>query len=551
MVDLTKHFLTINLEDYFHVGPHSGVIPQRYWTRFDARVEHNARVSLDLLDKFGHKATFFGLGWIADQMPHVVREIADRGHEIASKGYFHRPLAEMTPDEFRADAVKSRIALENASGREVKGYRIARGWFAEKDLWALDTLSEEGFAYDSSLRILGLTSKRTSALGKLHQHQTKSGMIWEAPLSSWRFMGLSLPISGGNYVRQLPDGFVRNRVADWDRSANAPMTFYFHVWELDPDQPRIEASPLLNRLRQYRNLASMRERIEHYLSTYNFQPIAGGIGLSLHPVAPVLSAATTATAKDFDADRKKVTIAVPCYNEELAINYLANTLRQFDKDYSPQFELHYVFVDDGSTDKTFRMLNDVFGRNPRTKVVQHPQNRGVAAATMTGLHNAETEIVCVIDCDCSYAPEQLIDMIPMLSDGVDMVTASPYHVKGAVLNVPEWRLFLSKGLSRLYRMVLRHKLATYTACFRVYRRTAVVDLEIENPGYFGITEILVKLDQKGGGIVEYPAVLESRLLGHSKMKIVKTIFGHLGLLKEALRAKGKPDLTVTSNGLAK
>ncbi len=548
---MAEHFLTINLEDYFHVGPHSGVIPQRYWTRFDARVEHNARVSLDLLDKYGHKATFFGLGWIADQMPHVVKEIADRGHEIASKGYFHRPVADMSPEEFRADAVKSRVALENASGREVKGYRIARGWFAEKDLWALDILADEGFAYDSSLRILGLTSAKTAALGKLHQRQTKSGPIWEVPLSSWRFMGLSVPISGGNYVRQLPDKFIRNRIADWDKNAHAPMTFYYHVWELDPDQPRIEASPRLNRLRQYRNLASMPERIAHYLSTYKFQPISEGLQLELKTVTASLTAMVETKAVEISAHRKPVTIAVPCYNEELAINYLANTLRQFDKDYSPQFELHYVFVDDGSSDKTFKMLNAVFGKNPRTKVVQHPQNRGVAAATMTGLQNAETEIVCVIDCDCSYAPEQLIDMIPMLSDDVDMVTASPYHAKGAVLNVPEWRLFLSKGLSRLYRMVLRHKLATYTACFRVYRRSAVVDLEIENPGYFGITEILVKLDQKGGGIVEYPAVLESRLLGHSKMKIVKTIFGHLGLLKEALRARGKPELTVTSNGFAK
>ncbi len=548
---MVQHFLTINLEDYFHVGPHSAVIPQRYWTRFDARVEHNARVSLDLLDKYGHKATFFSLGWIADQMPHVVREITDRGHEIASKGYFHRPLSEMSPEEFRADAVRSRIALENASGREVKGYRIARGWFAEKDLWALDILAGEGFAYDSSLRILGLTSARTAALGKLHQRQTKFGPIWEVPLSSWRFMGLSVPISGGNYVRQLPDGFIRNRIADWDRSAHAPMTFYYHVWELDPDQPRIEASRRLNRLRQYRNLASMPERIDHYLSAYNFQPIAEGINLELKPVAQVASTEAVSEVPVFTADRKQVTIAVPCYNEELAINYLANTLRQFDKDYSPQFELHYVFVDDGSTDKTFQMLHDVFGSNPRTKVVQHPKNCGVAAATMTGLKNAATETVCVIDCDCSYAPEQLIDMIPMLSDGVDMVTASPYHAKGAVLNVPEWRLFLSKGLSRLYRMVLRHKLATYTACFRVYRRSRIVDIKIENPGYFGITEILVKLDQKGGGIVEYPAVLESRLLGHSKMKIVKTIFGHLGLIAEALRAKGKPELNVTSNGFSK
>jgi polysaccharide deacetylase family protein (PEP-CTERM system associated) len=546
-----QHLLTINLEDYFQVGPHSGVIPQRYWTRFDARVENNARVTLDLLDKYGHKATFFGLGWIADQMPHVLKEIAARGHEIASKGYFHRPLSAMAPDEFRADAVRSKLALEKAAGVEVKGYRIAREWFGEKDLWALDVLASEGFAYDSSFRLLGPASRSAAARGKLHLHQSRSGPIWEVPLSSWKFMGLYLPFSGGNYLRQLPEAFMRARAADWDRNADAPMNFYFHVWELDPAQPRIEASSRLSRLRQYRNLAEMPERIEHFLKTYSFRPVSAALEIPRHPVEHPDGSADAAAPAILREGRPKVTIAVPCYNEELAIRYLANTLRQFDKDYSPEYELHYVFVDDGSTDRTFAMLNETFGGNPRTKVVQHAQNCGVAAATMTGLQSAETEIVCVIDCDCSYAPEQLIDMIPMLSDGVDMVTASPYHPKGAVLNVPEWRLFLSRSLSRLYRLVLKHKLATYTACFRVYRRSRIIDLTIENPGYFGITEILVKLDQKGGGIVEYPAVLESRLLGHSKMKIVKTIFGHLGLIGGVLRARGKPDLTVTSKGFSK
>lgn len=118
----------------------------------------------------------------------------------------------------------------------------------------------------------------------------------------------------------------------------------------------------------------------------------------------------------------------------------------------------------------------------------------------------------------------------MMRDGVDMVTASPYHRNGEVRNVPGWRLFLSKSLSLMYQRVLHQNLATYTSCFRVYRRGKVVDLPVEEGGFLGIAEILGVLDLQGGTIVECPAVLEVRLLGRSKMKTFRTIIGHLGLL---------------------
>ena len=121
-------------------------------------------------------------------------------------------------------------------------------------------------------------------------------------------------------------------------------------------------------------------------------------------------------------------------------------------------------------------------------------------------------------------------MIPLLTEGVDLVTASPYHSLGGVRNVSAWRLSLSKSASAFYRLVLRQKLATYTSCFRVYRRSAILALPLREPGFLGITELLGRLDLSGGRILEYPTVLEVRVLGRSKMKVVRTIFGHLGLL---------------------
>jgi dolichol-phosphate mannosyltransferase len=121
-------------------------------------------------------------------------------------------------------------------------------------------------------------------------------------------------------------------------------------------------------------------------------------------------------------------------------------------------------------------------------------------------------------------------MIPRLTAGVALVTASPYHPFGQVRNVPEWRLALSRTSSWLYRRVLRQKLFTYTSCFRVYRRSAVVEMKPTECGFLGIAELLGLIDLAGLRIVEHPATLEVRLFGQSKMKILKTIVGHLRLL---------------------
>lgn len=238
-----------------------------------------------------------------------------------------------------------------------------------------------------------------------------------------------------------------------------------------------------------------------------------------------------------------MTVVVPCYNEELILPYLANTLRSVEAALGADYHLSFVFVDDGSVDGTWAQLDRMFGAQPNCTLVRHPENRGVATAILTGLRHAATEIVCSIDCDCTYDPHQLRSLIPMLKPGVDLVTASPYHPQGQVRNVPSWRLFLSRSLSRLYALVLRHRLATYTSCFRVYRRSAVAGLPVREGGFLGVAEMLGRLDLEGGRIVECPAVLEVRLLGRSKMKIVKTCAGHLVLLArlagQRLRRRGR------------
>lgn len=554
-----RHLLTVLLEDYFHVGAFNRIIQRGQWYRFETRFEQNTRKALDLLDRYDIKATFFVLGWIADQNPELVREVAQRGHEIASRGYYHRTIRQMTPTEFREDLQRARTALERASGTRVIGYRAAHRLSATSDTWALDVLAEEGYAYDSSFVPSVRSTQQEPQLRFAHKHHCGEKEMWEFPVSTFKLGRWMVPIAGGNYFRQIPHTLLKHAVEHWHKTYDSPFVMYFHVWELDPEQPRISAASPLTRLRHYRKLDKMEWVLEEYFSKYSFVGGAEYLGLStaLDESDAIAHAAPRAVAQAARVEiaevsstpapetnapvvvgstdgRTPVSIVVPCFNEELALHYLSNTLKSVETTLEKDYDLRFIFVDDASTDKTWNSLHELFGMKPNCKFLQHERNRGVAAAILTGIRHAETEIVCSIDCDCTYDPHELHNMIPLLTDEVDMVTASPYHPQGAVRNVPSWRLSLSKASSFLYRQVLRQKLYTYTSCFRTYRKSAVVNLKVREGGFLGVAELLGRLDLDGAKIVEYPATLEVRLFGWSKMKILRTIAGHLRLLSRLL-----------------
>lgn len=552
-----RHLLTVMLEDYFHVEAFNGLIQRTHWDRFETRLEKNTLRSLDLLDRHNVKATFFVLGWVADKYPEIVGEVARRGHEVASRGLYHRSTRRMTPDEFRDDLARSRDAVEHASGRKVLGYRAARRWTSPEDLWALDILAEEGYAYDSSLVPLDRAFNAEPWRRFAHEQQVGDKTIWEFPVSTSNVFGWRVPIAGGNYLRQFPHTLVKHAVARWHEKYDAPFVMYTHVWELDPEQPRISSASHLTKIRHYRNLGKMAWVLEDYFSQYSFVGVADYLGLNTaldaaktaeaeqatnareavsvidrrKPVAPVtVINETPALVQTPKAQRTPVSIVVPCYNEELILPYLSNTLRSVTNALHSDYDLRFIFVDDGSSDNTHASLQHLFGALPNCSIVHHKKNLGVAASILDGIRHAETEIVCSIDCDCTYDPHELRNMIPLLTSDAAMVTASPYHPQGRVRNVPQWRLALSKGASFLYRHTLTQQLHTYTSCFRVYRRDAVVDLRLLEAGFLGVAEILGRLDLRGERVVEYPATLEVRLFGQSKMKVLKTIVGHLQLL---------------------
>ena len=303
------------------------------------------------------------------------------------------------------------------------------------------------------------------------------------------------------------------------------------------------------RLRHYLNLGEMSTRLRYVLTGQR------GVSIASHLHLPAASSPAPRSLNGAPADtrgalappvRRKagsqarttpVTLIVPCFNEVQSLRYLERTLESLRSTYESQYAFAFLFVDDCSTDGTWDLLQDLFGRREDCILVRHESNQGVAAAIQTGLRRARTDVVCSIDCDCTYDPHELGRMIPLLADGVDLVTASPYHPAGRVHNVPGWRLLLSRTLSRLYRVVLRQKLFTYTSCFRVYRRESVAELGVRRPDFLGVAEMIAQLDQAGRRVVEHPTTLEVRVLGQSKMRVLRTAVGHAGLLLEVVQAR--------------
>jgi len=536
-----SNLLTVSLEDYFHVGAFGSLIPRGQWYRFESRIEQGAARTLDLLDEFGISATVFVLGCVAERFPELVRTVRDRGHEIASKGYQHRRISEMTPVELADDLQRAREAIERASGQRVVGCRIS-DWLTPRDAWALDVMAEQGYLYDSSMRPVLRSHAGAPATRRAHVHRTGSSSIWEIPVSSVSILGCDVPLAGGNWLRQLPHQLARRAIARVHRDESSPMVMYFQSWELDDEQPRIDAASWGARVRHYRNLHRMPERLRHYLGRYAFTGISDWLGEPVADAEPPQSAAPLrlVPANRVPAllppsrglPRVAVSVVIPCYNEEQALPYLANTLRRLEDTLGGAYDLRFFFVDDGSVDGTPGVLRTLFGDWANVIVLRHSRNRGVAAAVGTGLLAATTEIVCSIGCDCAHDPHELARMIPRLRTGVDLVLASPYHPEGAVRNVAASRLAVSRAVAALYRLVLSHRVHTPASCVRVYRRSRMLRIPIRRGGVAGLTELLARLHLGGGEIVEHPVTLDARIFGRSKLGVARSVAGHLGLLAE-------------------
>jgi polysaccharide deacetylase family protein (PEP-CTERM system associated) len=266
--------MTVDVEDYFHVSVFDGIVPRSSWARMDSRVCANTTRLLDLFDEAGVRGTFFILGWVAARFPHLVRAIAQRGHEIASHGYEHRLVYDQTPAAFRDDVRRAKQVLEDASGCPIAGYRAPSYSVTPRSLWALDVLIEEGYRYDAS--IFPIRHDRYGIPVSPREPfpiDRESGSLVEVPGSTVRVGPLNLPIAGGGYFRILPYWWTRWGIARLNTIEQKAAVFYIHPWEIDPDQPRLHAG-WLGRFRHYRNLSRTEDRLRRLLADFRFGTVA-------------------------------------------------------------------------------------------------------------------------------------------------------------------------------------------------------------------------------------------------------------------------------------
>ncbi len=260
--------MTIDVEDYFQVSAFAPHIARSEWNTRECRIERNVGRILEMLAVKQIKATFFTLGWIAERYPKLIRQIAEQGHEVASHGYGHERASDLTEAAFFSDIHLAKVILEDLCGVEVIGYRAPSFSIGVNNLWAFDSLVRAGYRYSSSVYPIkhdhyGMPDSPRFA------YQVRPGLM-EVPITTMRLFGRNLPSSGGGYFRLLPYSLSRwmlNRVNAGDKQSGV---FYFHPWEIDVAQPRIEGISSKTRFRHYVNIPRMESRLSQLLLDFKW-----------------------------------------------------------------------------------------------------------------------------------------------------------------------------------------------------------------------------------------------------------------------------------------
>jgi len=268
--------LSIDLEDWFCVYNLSKVIKKEDWGNYELRIEQSTHRILELLAAHGTKATFFVLGWIAEHVPHLVSEIEQQGHEIASHGYSHSVLFEMTPESFEKDLLKALEVTKACTKSEIVGFRAPSFSITENTKWALDILANNGFRYDSSIFPITFHPDYGIPDAPLAIYKVNS-MLTEFPLTCTEIFGRRIPCCGGGYFRIFPYTMTKFLL----RQCNAqgrPAIFYLHPWEFDLDQPRVKLS-WQKTFRHYYNLRKTLGRFSRLLRDFEFAPVKEVLGI--------------------------------------------------------------------------------------------------------------------------------------------------------------------------------------------------------------------------------------------------------------------------------
>ncbi len=275
--------LSIDVEDYFHVEAFSAQIPTDSWRAFEPRVEANVSAILEILSRHNSRATFYILGWVAEEFPHLVRQIAEAGHEIGCHGQAHQHIRRQSPEQFRQDVRIARSRLMNQTQKPVYCYRAPSFSITKSTLWALDILAEEGFRVDSSIFPV---RHDLYGIPDAERFPHRRNNLIEFPPTTIRMAKNNVGVAGGGYLRFLPYKFTRWAIRQVNEKEHQPAMVYFHPWEIDPGQPRI-AAPFRSRVRHYTNLGGMKQKIERLLEDFQFSTVSD-VCKTLPQISPLI-----------------------------------------------------------------------------------------------------------------------------------------------------------------------------------------------------------------------------------------------------------------------
>lgn len=263
--------LSIDVEDYFQVSAFQPYILRSAWDDHEHRIEANIDRILALLDETDTAATFFTLGWIAERYPQMVRRIVDEGHELASHGYGHERATSHRPDSFFADVALAKAVLEDVAGIEVQGYRAPSFSIGDANRWAYECLAEAGYRYSSSIYPIRHDHYGAPNAPRF-AHDAKTGLT-EVPITTARLLWKNWPAGGGGYFRLMPYALSRWLIRHVNANDGQAAVFYFHPWEIDPEQPRVKEADARSRFRHYVNLGRTAERLSMLLRDFRWDRI--------------------------------------------------------------------------------------------------------------------------------------------------------------------------------------------------------------------------------------------------------------------------------------
>jgi len=268
-----RNAMSIDVEDYFQVSAFEPYVARDSWDRQECRIERNVERILSLLEESNNEATFFTLGWIAERYPAMIRQIVDAGHELASHGMAHIRVTQQDEKQFREDVSDAKKLLEDIGGQGILGYRAASYSIGADNLWALQVLEDVGYRYSSSIFPIKHDLYGMPDAPRFCFRPNDSDFL-EFPVTTVRVAGKNLPCAGGGWFRLVPYPAMRWAMRRVNEKDGQSAIFYFHPWEIDPDQPRQAGLSAKTRFRHYLNLNRMESRLKKLFGDFRWGSMA-------------------------------------------------------------------------------------------------------------------------------------------------------------------------------------------------------------------------------------------------------------------------------------